>query len=346
MTIKEIYRELVKARRPIDFFGDIGEHDIKALYHKHTRIIHPDIAGDDDKYVAQQAMMLLNKLYEDARAEYKAGIYNITNTIDLYDMSTPLFEFEINGISHRFYEHFFRGEVADIYKGTNGHEIIFLKVATDPDDNELIDNEFKTLLRLTHHSLPIVDYCIKVNASVAFTMFEIEGTPLPMLMEEYPRGLPAEHVMWMLERLFSVVGYLHFNKVVHGNIKPEHVIITKRNHNVSLLGFSLCITDADQSDARYKIINDVYTPPEINKNSTVLPSTDIYAVGKLAILLLGGDVDTNGMPVNVDIRIRKFIRKLVSANPSDRPMDAWMLWDEVIKLRAEVFGKKQFVELK
>jgi serine/threonine protein kinase len=346
MTIREVYRELVKARRPIDFFGDIGEREIKAVYHKHTKIIHPDVAGDDDKYVAQQAMMLLNKLYEDAKTEYKAGIFNVTNTIDLYDMSTPIFEFEINGVPHRFYELFFRGEVANIFKGTNGKEIILLKVAADPDDNELLDNEFKTLLRLTHHSLPIVDYRININHCDAFTMFEIEGTPLPMLMEEYPRGLPAEHVMWMLERLLSVVGYLHFNKVVHGNIKPEHVIVTKRNHNVSLLGFSLSITDADQPDARYKVINDVYTPPEIDKDSKVMPSTDIYAVGKLAVLLLGGDVETNGMPLNIDVRIRDFVRKLVSVNPSERPIDAWMLWDEVIELRTKVFGKKKFIELK
>jgi len=346
MTIKEVYTELVKARRPIDFFGDIEERELKAIYHRYTKIIHPDIAGDSDKYIAQQAMAGLNKMYEDAQAEYSAGIYHIVNTIDLYDKSTPLFEFDINGTLHKFYENYFRGEVADIYKGTNGKNIIFLKVATDPDDNDLLKNEFMTLLRLTHHSLPVVDYQIKVNDSAAFTMYEVEGTSLPRLMEEYPRGVSAEHLMWILERLFSVVGYLHFNRVVHGNIKPEHVIITKSIHNVSLLGFSLCITDADQPTARYKITNDIYSPPEIDSNTTVLPSTDIYAVGKLAILLLGGDVESNGMPLHVDARIRDFIRKLVSDDPAARPMDAWMLWDEVIKLRADIFGKKGFIELK
>jgi len=133
--------------------------------------------------------------------------------------------------------------------------------------------------------------------------------------------------------------------VVHGNIKPEHVIITKSNHNVSLLGFSLCITDADKPTARYKIINDIYTPPEIDNNTTVLPGSDIYAVGKLAILLLGGDVISNGMPLHIDVRIRDFVRKLVAADPHARPNDAWMLWDEVIKLRTDVFGKKRFIEL-
>jgi len=342
MTVREVYQKLVKARRPIDFFGDVNPDEVKKLYRKYGKIVHPDIARGDEKYIAEQAMSILNKLYSEAQKEYESGIYTITDTVDLYDMSTPLFEFEIDGTAHKFYEHFFRGEVADLYKGTNGEYIIFLKVATDPADNDLIDAEFKTLETLTHQSLPIVEKQIMVNDTSAIIMREVEGTPLPRLMEEYPKGVPAEHVMWMLERLFSIVGYLHYNKVVHGNIKAEHIIINKKNHNVSLLGFSLCITKADKPTAKYKVVNDIYTPPEVNSKAKVLPSADIYSVGKLAVLLLGGDANTNGMPISIDAKVRTFIRKLVNPNLSERPSDAWMLWDEVIKLRTDVFGADRF----
>ncbi|MDR0979368.1 MAG: protein kinase [Lachnospiraceae bacterium] len=215
----------------------------------------------------------------------------------------------------------------------------------DTADNELIDKEFETLKKLTHHSLPIVETQLVVNGNSAFLMREIEGTPLLRLLEEYPNGVPAEHVMWMLERLFSAIGYLHYNKVVHGNIKGEHILINKQNHNVSLLGFSLCITDADKPTAKYNVINDIYTAPEVDKNARVLPNADIYSVGKLAVLLLGGDVHSNGMPLSIDARIRSFIRTLVNPNPLERPNDAWVLWDEVIKLRNDVFGTERFKTL-
>ena len=346
MELREIYDNLVKARRPADFFGNVSEDNQKILFRAYAKKVHPDAASDNQKYVAEQAMALLNKLNAQATEEYLTGIYAVTDTVDLYSKGTPLFEFELDGKAHKFYEHFFKGEVGNIYKGTNDEYIIFLKIAADPADNELIRNEFKTLNAAKHHALPIVENQIMVNDCSAFIMREIEGTPLMQLMIEYPNGVPAEHVMWMLERLFSVVGYLHSNKIVHGNIKPEHVIINKKNHNVSLCGFSLCIPEADKPTARYKVSNDVYSPPEISKTAQVLPCADIYAIGKLAIILLGGDVKTNGMPATVDESIRGFVRKLVISDYTARPNDAWKLWDEVITIRTKLYKKKRFKELK
>ena len=345
MELKEIYDKLVKARRPADFFGNVSEAEQKDLYRTYAKKVHPDRVLGSEIYIVQQAMALLNRLNSEAISEYRSGIYGVTDTIDLYSKSTPLFEFSLEGKSHRFYELFFRGEVGALYRGTNGEYIIILKAAADPADNYLIDTEFRTLNAIKHHALPIVEHRFMVNDRTAFIMREIEGTPLVKLMEEYPNGVHTEHVMWMLERLFSVVGYLHYNKIVHGNIKPDHVIVNKKNHNVSLIGFSLCIPKADTPAARYKVVNDIYSPPEVSKTVRVLPSSDIYAIGKLAVLLLGGDVKTNGMPLTVHIKIREFIRKLVDPDYIDRPDDAWKLWDEVIALRAALFSKG-FKELK
>ena len=64
-----------------------------------------------------------------------------------------------------------------------------------------------------------------------------------------------------------------------------------------MLGFSFCIPNANTSEAQYKIINDFYTAPEVKKTARVLPSSDVYSIGKIAIKLLGGDVVSNGMPI-------------------------------------------------
>lgn len=151
---------------------------------------------------------------------------------------TPLFEITIKGELFQFYENVFEGEVGYIFKGTSANDIVYLKVAIDPDDNDLINTEYNVLSTLRHQSLPYVEQKIMVNDTNAILMREVKGVTMPELMGQYPRGVPAEHVMWMLERLLSVVGYLHSNCVVHGNIKPENIIINKDNHNVSLLGFS------------------------------------------------------------------------------------------------------------
>lgn len=346
MTVKQIYEKLLQAKRPIEFFGEMSIADeLKKAYKQYAKKIHPDIVSDKDRYIASEAFSVLNKLYDLGLSELEQGIYGIVDPVKIYKHMTPMFEITIKGELYQFYENVFEGEVGYIFKGTSDNDIVYLKVAIDPNDNDLIDTEYDILSTLRHQSLPYVEQKIMVNDTNAILMREVKGITMPELMEQYTRGVPAEHVLWMLERLLSVVGYLHSNCVIHGNIKPENIIINKDNHNVSLLGYSFCIPNANTSEAQYKIINDFYTAPEVKKTARVLPSSDVYSIGKIAIKLLGGDVVSNGMPISVDAKVRAFIRKMVSSTPSDRPDDAWKLWSELAKLRTEVFGTQRFKKL-
>lgn len=346
MTIKELYEKALAAKRPIEFFGKVsGDKELKKIYHSFARQVHPDIVHGKDSYIAGETFKALSKLYDTGLKELELGIYETYDPIHVYKHSDPLFEITIKGVLYSFYENVFEGEVANIFKGSSENDVVYLKVAIDPEDNDLLETEYKVLSTLRHLSLPYVEHKIQVDDSKAILMREVKGITMPDLMNQYRKGVPAEHVMWMLERLLSVVGYLHSNCVVHGNIKPENIIISKEVHNVSLLGFSFCIEKANTKDATYKIINDDYTAPEVNKTATVLPSSDVYSIGKIAIELLGGDIHRNAMPISVDSRIRTFIRNMVNSNPKERPNDAWKLWSELIKLRTEVFGTQRFKKL-
>jgi len=346
MAVKQIYEKLLQAKRPIEFFGEMAtEEELKKAFRQYAKKIHPDIVPEKEKYIAGEAFSILNKLYNLGLSELEQGIYGIVDPVQIYKNMSPLLEITIKGKLYQFYENVFEGEVAYIFKGISSKTIVYLKVAMNSEDNDLITTEYNVLSTLRHPSFPYVEQKIMVNDTNAILMREVKGVTMPELLEQYTKGVPAEHVMWMLERLLSVVGYLHSNCVVHGNIKPENIIINKDNHNVSLLGFSFCIPNANTPEAQYKIVNDYYTAPEVNKTERVLPSSDIYSIGKIAIKLLGGDVSSNGMPVSIDARVRAFIRKMVSNSPSDRPNDAWKLWSELIKLRTEVFGTQRFKKL-
>jgi serine/threonine protein kinase len=297
---------------------------------------NPDFAQIGEKDIVEEATK--------AHEELKKGLFSGANKYKIYSGLSPLFELNIKGKVFKLYEHVFEGEVAQIYKGTFEDKIIYLKLAIDPADNHLIDVEYEVLSKCKHSSLPCVEQKVAINGSNAILMQEVEGITLEELMTEYPNGVPAEHVMWMLERILSIVGFLHYNFVVHGNIKPENLIVNKSNHNVTLLGFSYCIPEANTPAAHYKIKNDGYTAPEVSKTAVVSPASDIYSIGKLAIKLLGGDIVTGGMPPSVDERVQKFIREMASSSKT-RPNDAWKLWHELTKLRTEVYGPKRFLNL-
>lgn len=216
MTVKQVYEKLLQAKRPIEFFGEMAtEDELKRAFRQYAKKIHPDIVPEKEKYIAGEAFSILNKLYNLGLSEFEQGIYGIVDPVQIYKHMSPLFEITIKGELYQFYENVFEGEVAYIFKGTSSNDIVYLKVAINSEDNDLITTEYNVLSTLRHQSFPYVEQKIMVNDANSILMREVKGVTMPELLEQYTKGVPAEHVMWMLERLLSVVGYLHSNCVVN-----------------------------------------------------------------------------------------------------------------------------------
>lgn len=343
MTRQEIYNMIVRAKRPIDLFKEVTS--IKELKKKYTELakkIHPDTAKANEQYISSQGFMLLHTLYEQGQKELEDGIYDVTELSQLYKSQTPLFDLNVKGKVYKFYENIYNGEISDIYKGLCDDDVICLKVALDETDNDLLKKEYETLMKYSHTSMPIARDYLKINGLSAILMDEMKGENLESIMERHPNGLHPQHIMWIMERLFSVIGYLHSNFIIHENIIPENIIINTQNHNVAIMGFSFHISDANKDDKHYMIANDKFAAPEVNKTTRVLPQSDIYSLGKLAIYMLGGSTITNGMPMSVPSEIRTFIRKMVKTDVNKRPNDAWKLWDEWRNIRTKLYGNDRF----
>ncbi|MBR6252971.1 MAG: protein kinase family protein [Clostridia bacterium] len=348
MKIVEVYEKLIASRRPIDFFGTVSDADaLNRLYKKFSFIVHPDLAPAWEKYYAEESMVILNRLYDEGVQELADGTYELPSSSDKFKKRNSFFEVEFNGKNYSFYELISSGDIANVFKGTcDGHTVV-IKIPREASDSILIDNEFDILTKLRHQSLPYVESKISIDgARRAIISREVEGITPALLLKQYPNGVPAEHVMWMVERLLSVVGFLHNNCVVHGNITPDNILINKKNHNVTLFGFSFAIKKANESGATYKFFNDDYSAPEVLKKVSVEPSTDIYSIGKIAIKLMGGNVSNGGMSMDIDPRVRDFIRGMIKENPMTRSNDAWMLYHKLQGLRNEVYGTERFKELK
>lgn len=346
MNRQELYNFFVRAKRPIDCFGDIkDEKELKKVYFDFVKQIHPDTAKKNEKYVSNEGFVLLQYLYKKAQEELEKGIYALRNPVDIYNAQTPLFELNIHKKDYKFYELLNEGEIADIYKGVCDKDLVVLKLCLEETDNHLLEQEYSTLKKYTHSSFPIVRDFIKINGRTGIVMDEISGVPLEDVMKKRKNGIEPLYVAWILERMFSAIGYLHSNYIVHGNLNPDNIILNGIIHNVGITGFSFHIPEANEGKNKYQIKNEDFSAPEVSKDMKVLPSSDIYSIGKLAIYMLGGNVKNNGMPINIDSRMREFIRKLVEKDYKKRSDDAWKLWDEWRELRVKIFGKPHYIPI-
>ena len=106
MSVKQIYEQLLKAKRPIDFFGKIsGEDELKKIYKQYAKKVHPDIVPDKDKYIASEAFSVLNKLYNLGLSQLNQGIYEIVDPVEIYKHQEPLFEITVKGKLYQFVCH-------------------------------------------------------------------------------------------------------------------------------------------------------------------------------------------------------------------------------------------------
>lgn len=340
MSIKEISQLLKKAKRPIQLFGPGTKEEVNAVYKKYVKVCYPDFFEGEAKELALEVTKDLNLMKELADKELEEGIYALKEKKDIYAKKKPIIEFEIEGEAYKFYEHVRSEEIAEIYEGLVGGKRVYLKVGNDEAENKTLEDEFEILSTLDHPSFAKAINLVKINGFTSIILEAFEGLELDELKEQYG-NMPGEHIAWFLERALCAVGYLHSNNIIHGNIKKESILINPEIHNVMFSDLSLCITEASEPDSKYKVINLDYTPSYVTSTARTFPSVDIFAIGKAAIYLMGGDIKTNGMPLSCDSKIREFIRKLMKPGQND----AWALWDEIRELRTEIYGTERFKKL-
>ena len=259
-----IYQHLVKARSPEEVFGTFKSADSKEqllqLKHNYKFLIsqvHPDKHDSDpkEKHMAGEATSILTDYYKVAQENISAGIYG-TSTTKRHPHKDTKMEFSVNGYDYIIFSDSIEGDFCQVYYGERSAEgeleNICLKVVNDIADNELMLNEL-LLKPIQHKSLPIYLDSFQIeDVRRANVLRRIEESyDLHALRESFPNGLPQEHSVWVMDRLLSVLGYLHTNNVIHGSIEPGNILVTTQNHNGFLIDFLLAISDAHLKSAKY-----------------------------------------------------------------------------------------------
>lgn len=346
--VKDFHDKICHCKNPAEIFSSIKSakpkedvlEDLKQEWRQLLLVYHPDKFASSDPlttHMAEEISGTINEMYNLA-----VDIINNGCKPKKPEVRTPILTIQTKRDTYTIYEHYIEGEYANIFKGTSDTDNICVKIVHDPKDNELLKNEAKIMKKLNHKSLPVfLDMFKTSDRTLGIVMKEIDGFDLSEVLEKYPDGLPERHAAWVLDRLLSVLGFMHINKVLHGNIEPTNIMIRPRDHNAFLIDFLFSLDEPVESEEKFKIYLDSYSHPDVLKKKAPMPHHDLASLGRCMIYLLGGDPDSFQLPSGISLSFKRFILEIAYGHVRD----AWKRHAELRHLRKEILGHKGFIEL-
>lgn len=207
----------------------------------------------------------------------------------------------------------------------------------------ILIQEAKAIWDLRHYALPAMRGMYRLeDESLALVMSYIEGPTLEQVIEKTGR-IEAETVAWIAERVLNALLYLHRHGVIHGDIKPQNIIVQPDRHQVVLVDFGLSMVKPSTSTKAIGY-TPYFAPQEQMDGKPLLPASDFYSLGALMIYALSGSTDAIGrlaVPTSVPDEMCAYVKRMLKRDILSRPQDAGELFDDLQKLRIKVFGRSR-----
>ncbi len=360
--LEPVYLAVTQAEHPEDVFGfediilpvntllDYLEQEFK----KRAEILNPEnYSNIDDIEAAKEALPLLKKFYEEGQARIEKMLYGMLG----FGLASPISKAKSFKVGNRTYyigpklavgESFTHYEGFVAYKDKPLGEVL-LKLANTPEDNLRLEQEVRVLNHLHSVDVPqwrhfpyILDRFnvggrkgLAIRKVKAFRLSDVRSHP------RHQAGIDQKHMVWILDRLLSALGFCHEMGVVYGGLTPEHVFLQTELHGAFIAGGwgSAAIRPA-VSNEKVIDIHEIYSPPEVKAKGKIGPWSDIYSLGKLIIWILGGNPAANEIPEEVEPALRDFILDMVVESSDLRPNNAWELYQVQCEIKKSIWAPK------
>lgn len=212
------------------------------------------------------------------------------------------------------------GGTCRAYKAKIYGKWIFIKelkeeFRNNPRLEEAFRKEAETGFRLDHPNLAryvLFDGLLPTGNFVA--MEYVDGETLDAFLKKNPSYFSnIRNLERFVSEMSSVLDYLHSNQVLHLDIKPENVMITRVGKRVKLIDLGYCHTDSFQDSAGFT--NPYRAPEREDGENGKRETADFYGLGKLLEYIRR---HTEGYPTR---RFRRLENALLERNPELRPAD-------------------------
>ena len=197
--------------------------------------------------------------------------------------------------------------------------------------------EARLLARFQHPGVVRVRGFFEENGTAYLVMDYLDGLPLYQYVDRMGGRVPVETALGIARPVLTALGELHAASILHRDIDPHNVYITRRG-DVVLLDFGSAREATEQATrALSVVVKPGYAPYEqYGSRSRQGPWTDVYALGATLYRLLTGVVpppaterlvDDELKPVralapDVPPAIAQAIEHALAVQPHDRPQTA------------------------
>ena len=178
------------------------------------------------------------------------------------------------------------GSHFSIYRlSIDGKHFLFKTSANkDSRSRKLLRREYELSIGCDHpHLVHVVLFGELIPGSEGILMEYIEGRTLSEFLSENP---PLSTKIRIFQQLLDAVGYLHKRGIVHNDLKPDNIMISRSGDTLKLIDFGLA-----DDDAHFLIKTPGYSPlfaaPELQNERRSDSRSDIYSIGRLMTSLFG-----------------------------------------------------------
>lgn len=167
----------------------------------------------------------------------------------------------------------------------------------------LFKREAKILHQLQHPQIPKFLACFEGDGRLFLVQEYVDGKTYSRLLGELQRqgrNFSEEEVIEWLKNLLPVLEYVHQHNIIHRDISPDNIMLPDGKDLPVLIDFGVGKQIADMNEGRspnsqvtfvgkMSLVGKVgYAPREQISLGLCSPSSDLYALGVTAIVLLTG----------------------------------------------------------